>query len=123
MNDLIECIYDCLRYRDYYLDFSKYYNEEYQWYIKNKPTLNFIKINDPEKNYLTIQKHIDEVKEKAAKLNEEHEKELARIPTLTKEQLFKEMDKTGAELKQTIEELKKSAENFSNIQIGNDDEQ
>ena len=76
MQYLMKCIYDCLKYKEYYLDYSKLSNNnDYDWYIKNKPELVFVKVNDPKKNYDNaqseavsgLQKSVEEFK----KLNDE----------------------------------------------------
>lgn len=109
MNYLTSQIYDCLKYRDYCLDYmSRYGKEEYKWFANNKPYLTFTKINDPDNNYATKNKEIDKIKADFEKSEKEAEKYKERLSTMSQEEIKKEMDKGLKEMEKLIDDFKKS---------------
>ena len=109
MNYLTSQIYDCLKYRDYCLDYmSRYGKEEYKWFANNKPYLTFTKINDPNNNYATKNKEIDKIKADFKKSEKEAEEYKERLSTMSQEEIKKEMDKGLKEMEKLIDDFKKS---------------
>ena len=120
---LMEQIYECLKYRDYFLDFtSRYGNEEYEWFSKNKPYLTFTKINDPNNNYATKTKGIDKIKDDFEESQKQAKEYKEKLSTMSQEEILLEMNKITKETEKLINDLKKSDNIFLTNQQDSENE-
>lgn len=116
---LMKHIYDCLKYRNYYLNFNTHIKKGIKWYIENKPYLTFIKTDDPVENYIVKTKELENknilFSEQQKTISENSEKYKEKLTTMPKEEFLNEFKKNIDEWQKINEELNQSLENLKKI--------